>query len=38
MRILPELQRANGYIRSEIAGSINRKRVPELSFRCQPVE
>ena len=38
LQILPELQRASGYIRSEIATSIHRKRVPELSFRCQFAE
>ncbi len=32
--VLVALQRASGLLRSEIAGAIHRKRVPELLFRC----
>lgn len=32
--VLAKLQFVQGRLRSEIAADINRKRVPELSFRC----
>jgi ribosome-binding factor A len=34
VEVLTHLQRAAGYVRSEIASSIHRKRVPELAYRC----
>ena len=32
--VLKQLYRMYGYIRTEIASAINRKRVPELIFQC----
>ena len=32
-QILDKLQTARGYLRSEVAGAIHRKRTPDLSFR-----
>lgn len=34
MEVLAHLHRAAGFVRSEIASSIHRKRVPELAYRC----
>lgn len=38
LETLGRLHRASGRLRAEIAGSISRKRVPELAFRFTPGE
>lgn len=37
-RALAKLERASGYLRAEVASSINRKRVPELVFQVVPAD